>query len=200
MWIFKKKISHDEFVKFKSNVKRSFRRYRKDIKHLNQKCEFLNKELSKVNPLSKRFSELQNQFTELLRQFTNSSVNRKTNDITKKISEPKSALSENNELVFKTLSHLEQKGFLFIGKLQNEAGGNWIPVGSLTTNLYPDRINKKIKSTVSNVLKKLIDSGLIIRERKGNYWFIRLTKNGFKTTRQELHKNQLKSLIEAYGR
>ena len=55
---------------------------------------------------------------------------------------------------------------MFIAKLQNESGGNWIPVGSLTSNLYPDRVNRKIKTTTSNILRKLVDSGLIVREKK----------------------------------
>lgn len=58
MWLFKKKVSLDDFIRFKTNVKSSFRKYKKDIKQLNQKCEFLEKELNKVRPLSKRFSEL----------------------------------------------------------------------------------------------------------------------------------------------
>jgi len=59
-------------------------------------------------------------------------------------------------------------------------------------------VNKKIKTTVSNILRELIDSELIIRERKGNYWFIRLTNKRFGTVKKELNKNQLKSLINVY--
>ena len=75
MWLFKKKASQDDFIKLKTNVRKSFRNHKKDMKILNQKCEFLEKEINKVRPLSKRFIELQNQFTELLRQFTNGSLN-----------------------------------------------------------------------------------------------------------------------------
>ena len=64
MWIFKKKVSQDDFNKLKTNVRRSFRKHKKDMKILNQKCEFLRKDLNKVKPLSKRFSELQDQLNE----------------------------------------------------------------------------------------------------------------------------------------
>ena len=143
---------------------------------------------------------MQRQFTELLKQFTNASVNRKKieNKNIKSENKSKSKVTETTESVFNTLTQLEQKGFLFIAKLQNESGGNWIPVGSLTSNLYPDRVNRKVKTTISNILKKLIDLGLIIRERKGNYWFIRLTNKGFEIVKKELNKNQLKSLINVY--
>ena len=202
MWLFNKKVSQDDFKKFKNNIKRSFLKFKKDIKQLNQRCELLNKELNKVKPLSKRFSELQDQFTELLRQFTSGSLNRKKTsyiDI-KSENKPISKIAENSESVFNNLSQLEQKGFIFIGKLQNESGGNWIPVGSLTSNLYPDKMNRKIKTTVSNVLRKLINSEIITRERKGNYWFIRLTVKGFEIIKKELNRNQLKSLVQVYER
>jgi len=68
MWLFKKKVSQDDFIKFKNNVKISFQRYKKDIILLKQRSEFLYKELNKVKPLSE-------QFTELLNQFTGGSVN-----------------------------------------------------------------------------------------------------------------------------
>jgi uncharacterized protein involved in exopolysaccharide biosynthesis len=61
MWLFQKKVSHDDFRKFKTNVKKSFQRNKKDVKLLNQRYEFLRKELNKVKPLSIRFSELQRQ-------------------------------------------------------------------------------------------------------------------------------------------
>ncbi len=204
MWLFKKKASHDDFIKLKSNVRISFRKHKKDMKILNQKCQFLEKEINKIKPLSKQFSKLQNQFTELLKQFTNTSVNRKeivnkSNNI-KIENKQKNKISENSESAFNDLTELEKKGFMFIARLQNESGGNWIPVGSLTSNLYPDRINRKIKTTTSNILKKLINSELINRERKGNYWFIRLTNKGFEIIKKELNKNQLKSLVNVYAK
>jgi hypothetical protein len=60
MWPFKKKVSQDDFIKFKNNVKISFQRYKKNIKLLKQRSEFLYKELNKEKPLSERFSELSN--------------------------------------------------------------------------------------------------------------------------------------------
>ena len=200
MWIFKKKITEEEFQKFKKNVQRSFQKVKAENKDFEQRLKVLNKVTMALCPLSKQFTELQRQFTEMLKQFSNTSLNRKEL-IDNKIeieTKSKDKTSENTESIFNSLTQLEQKGFLFIAKLQNESGGNWIPVGSLTSNLYPDRINRKIRTTISNILKKLVDLGLIIRERRGNYWFIRLTNNGFKIVKKELNKNQLKSLINVY--
>lgn len=52
MWLFRKKVSLDDFQRFKTKIKRSFRKYKRDIKQLNQRCDYLNKELNKVKPLS----------------------------------------------------------------------------------------------------------------------------------------------------
>ena len=200
MWIFKKKVTEEEFQKFKKNVQRSFKKVKADNKDFKNRLKVLTKVTMALCPLSKQFTELQRQFTELLKQFSSTSLNRKEirdNNIEIE-TKSKNKVVENTESLFNNLTQLEQKGFLFIAKLQNESGGNWIPVGSLTSNLYPDRINRKIKTTISNILKKLIDLGLIIRERRGNYWFIRLTNKGFEIVKKELNKNQLKSLINVY--
>ncbi len=193
MWFFKKKISEKEFQKFKQNVRRSFKKVKADNKDLENRLKVLTKLTMALCPLSK-------QFTELLKQFSGGSLNRQkvTDNKIESENKLKSKIPVNSESAFNGLTQLEQKGFLFIAKLQNESGGNWIPVGSLTSNLYPDKINRKIKTTISNILKKLVDSGLIIRERKGNYWFIRLTNKGFEIVKKELNKNQLKSLINVY--
>lgn len=56
-----------------------------------------------------------------------------------------------------------------------------------------------LMQTKCSMNQKLIDSELIIRERKGNYWFIRLTSKGFVIIKKELSKNQLKNLVGVYG-
>ena len=73
-----------------------------------------------------------------------------------------------------------------------------IPVGSLTSNLYPDRVNRRIKTTVSNILKKQVELGLINRERRGNTWYVGLTSRGYKAVKKVLHQNQLKNLMQLY--
>jgi len=67
-------------------------------------------------------------------------------------------------------------------------------------NFSPDMYQGRLKLNISlyNVLKKLIDSELKIRERKGNYWFIRLTNKEFGIVKKELNRNQLKSSVSVY--
>ncbi len=66
MWIFKKKVSEEEFQKFKKNVQRSFRKVKADNQDLEHRLKVLNKITIALCPLSKQFTELQRQFTERL--------------------------------------------------------------------------------------------------------------------------------------
>jgi len=96
------------------------------------------------------------------------------------------------------LTQLEQKGLIFIGRLQDDTKSHMIPVGALTSNLYPERPSLKIKTTVSNILKKLVHLGFVNRERRGNYWYIGLTAKGYNVIKKLLQQNPLKNLVELY--
>jgi len=201
MWLFKKKITEEEFRKFEKRILRSFTKIRKDNRDLENRLAVLTKVIMALCPLSKQFTELQQQFTEFVKQFSHTSLNRnkKEDKIPIKPQIPKKVASSGfADKRSGHLTQLEQKGLVFIGRLQNETGSHMIPVGILTSNLYPDRVNHKIKTTVSNILKKHIELGLIIRERRGNYWYIGLTSRGYKAIKKLLHQNQLKNLVQLY--
>jgi hypothetical protein len=201
MWIFKKKVTMEAFQEFEKRVKGSFQTVKNENNTLKQQIENLTRITIALIPLSKQFTELQHQFTELIKQFTNSSLNRTQiaentpNTVPK---QEKETLTNISDSQIKEMTQLEQKALIFIGRLQNETGSQMIPVGSLTTNLYPDRVNRKIKTTTSNILKKLIELKLINRERRGNYWYIGLTKQGYQAVRKELNQHQLKNLMQLY--
>lgn len=201
MRFLKRKATEEEFRKFEKRIRRSLRQMRKENLDLENRLSVTTKVTMALCPLSKRFTELQQQFTEIVKQFNTSSLNHKEgeNKIPQKFQDQKQVVSSGlPEKWSGHLTQLEKKGLVFIGRLQNEAGSQMIPVGMLTSNLYPDRINQKIKTTVSNILKKLIDMGFIIRERRGNYWYVELTNRGFKKVKKVLHQNQLKSLVQLY--
>jgi len=201
MRFFKKKVTEEEFHGFEKMVQRSIKSMKKENQDLKNQLEVLTKVTMSLCPLSKQFTELQHQFTELVKQSSNGSLNRQEEE--KEIpvepqNQQKAASSEFNEKLSGHLTQLEQKGLVFIGKLQNEAGSGMIPVGILTENLYPDKMNQKIKTTVSNILKKNIELGLIHRERRGNYWYVGLTVSGYKAVNKLFHQNQLKNLVQLY--
>jgi len=199
MRLFKKKITEEEFRKFEKRIKRNFQKVKKDNRELENRLTVLTKVTMGLCPLSKQFTELRNQFTELVKQFTSGSLNRDKAEDKKPLTIKKRVI--HTEIINKQSGHLtqlEQKGLIFIGRLQNESGSHMIPVGMLTSNLYPDKLNQKIKTTVSNILKKHVELGMIMRERRGNYWYIGLTSKGYKAIKKLLHQNQLKNLIQLY--
>lgn len=106
--------------------------------------------------------------------------------------------SESSEPTLNNLTPHQKKAFSLIVGLLNEAGEEWLPVSSLTSELYPGKEAKKIRNSVSNTLKPLLNKKLIQRKRQGNYVFLRLTKEGYKTSKNLLSKNQLKNLTKIY--
>jgi len=203
MRFFKKKVTEEEFHEFEKKVQRSLKRIKKNNQDLKNQLEALTKVTMSLCPLSKQFTELRHQFTELVKQFSNGSLNRPEKE-DKMPTQPQNQQKEASSSVIEKhsghLTQLEQKGLVFIGRLQNETGSQMIPVGILTENLYPDKMNQKIKTTVSNILKKNIEMGLVHRERRGNYWYVGLTAMGYKTINKFLHQNQLKNLVQLYER
>ena len=200
MWFFKKKVTQEEFRQFGNRVEKSFHEVKEHNRDLENRLEVLTNVTIALCPLSKQFTELQRQFTELLKQFTNSPLNCQKNATEAPLllkKEPRD-LPAFSDAKSRHLTQLEQKGLIFIGRLQNESGSNMIPVGSLTMNLYPEQLNRRIKTTISNVLKKLVELGFVNRERRGNQWYVGLTNSGYMTIRKVLNENQLKNLIQLY--
>ncbi|MCH8020911.1 hypothetical protein IH785_13745 [candidate division KSB1 bacterium] len=193
MWFFEKKVTEEEFSKFQKQVQKSFQKVKADNRDLENQLTVLTKVTMALSPLSKRF-------TELLKQFSGGSLNRqkKVEPSPPQLKEEKKQPSGFSDIQSGHLTQLEQKGLIFIGRLQNESGSQRIPVGSLTSNLYPDRVNRRIKTTVSNILKKQVELGLVNRERRGNCWYIALTSRGYKAVKKVLHQNQLKNLMQLY--
>ena len=59
MWIFKKKITEEEFEKFKKNVQRSFKKVKAENKDFEYRLKVLTKVTMALCPLSKQFTEPQ---------------------------------------------------------------------------------------------------------------------------------------------
>ena len=183
------------------HLQQSLHRLKKQDRHLENRLKILTKAAMEPAPLSRQFSELQNQFNGFITQFRNDSPNSQKTQDNEPI-QPEKPLKglgggfTEEEAIH--LTQLEQKGLIFIGRLQDETKSPMIPVGVLTSNLYPDRPSLKIKTTVSNILKKLIHLGLVNRERRGNYWYIGLSAKGYNVIKKLLQQNPLKNLIELY--
>ena len=213
MRFFRKKVTLEDFSRFEISVHESFEKIKRHNQDLEKQLSVITQVTMALCPLSVRFTELQRQFTEFVNEHQKEheqfSELMSEQHYEKEPENSTTILNENNcemEQVGSSvkrnepnkLTQLEQKALIFIGKLQNEAGSAKIPVGLLTTNLYPNQVNRRIKTTVSNILKTLANAKLILRERQGNHWFIGLTPSGFQQLRNLLNTNQLANLVQLY--
>ena len=116
MWFFEKKVTEEEFSKFQKQVQKSFQKVKADNRDLENQLTVLTKVTMALSPLSKRF-------TELLKQFSGGSLNRqkKVEPSPPQLKEEKKQPSGFSDIQSGHLTQLEQKGLIFIGRLQNES-------------------------------------------------------------------------------
>jgi hypothetical protein len=191
MRVFTKKVTIEEFLELSNTVQDKFNELEQMSQYLEKELSIMSKLTLALCPLPKQFNGLQNQFTEFVNEFNKGPANS-----SQRVRDP--VRQSDSEKEFLNLTPLEQKGLIILGKLQNESGAHMIRVGDFTSNLYPDRINGHIKTTVSNILKKLSENGLVSRERQGNHWFVGLSSQGFQLIKKLVHDNQLKTLNSLY--
>src|SRR4030042_4674773 len=189
MRLFKKKVTCEEYKQFQKKVQKSLRKQKRQNRYLEKKARPLKNITLTLSELRKQLDDLQNEFAEFTCQFKkdspvhDKSVIHYEKEQEKPMSIPPKEISDNDSF---SLSPMEQKGLIFIGKIQDESKSQMISVGSLSTGLYPDWAKQKSNTTVSNILKKLKEHGLILRERRGNYWYIGLTAKGYKMIKKFL--------------
>lgn len=199
--LFKKKATYEELKDLEKHLQRSISQLHSQDHHLENRMRMFTRIAMTLSPLSREFSELQGQFEEFKALFKKESPVQQEAKISeqqqleKPIALAPPLPSQNRPM---HMAPHEQKGLILIGKLLDEARSQEIPVGALTSNLYPDRAVRTSKTTVSNILKKLVDMGLITRQRRGNYWFISLTAKGYDMIKNLLQQNPLKNLERVY--
>ena len=100
-------------------------------------------------------------------------------------SEPEAAWYER---ILDDLTDTQKSIFYRAGTMLKEAGQSWISIKSLASDLYPSKPYDQIRSTASEYVGILVDSGLLEKRRKGKQTYIGLTKKGesfFTKTKQE---------------
>jgi len=92
------------------------------------------------------------------------------------------------------LTDTQRSMFYRAGTLVNEAGQEWVSIKSLATDLYPNKEYDKVRSTTSEYIGVLVDTGLLQKRRKGKQTYIALTNKGesfFKKTNQKTVKKEV---------
>jgi len=178
------------FEDLRKQLQNSFARVKHDVISLrrhSRRCD------RSIESLEKRFNEVLREFSEIREQFTDISVKARSS-VEAPETERKKRFVKFSEVSFDELSSLEKKALVLLGRLQNESVAEWLPVGELTRALYGEMDVLSKRTTVSNVLKKLSEVGLADRERRGNYWYVRITVKGFEIVKKVVNKAQFKNL------
>lgn len=90
------------------------------------------------------------------------------------------------------LTTLEKKILVIGYKISSEIGREWIPLKTLTQELYPYETYERKASLVSRYVAKLQEINLAEKKKKGRETFIKITDKGFRTIKEQY----LKGLIE----
>lgn len=91
--------------------------------------------------------------------------------------EPKPPAFDKGRLV-EGLTETQRSIFLRVGTLLQESGQQWISIKGLAHELYPDRPYDQVRSTLSEYLSILIESGLIQKKRVGKSTYITISDVG----------------------
>lgn len=76
------------------------------------------------------------------------------------------------------LTETQRSIFLRLGTLLQESGQQWISIKGLAHELYPDRPYDQVRSTLSEYLSILIESGLVHKKRVGKINYITISEMG----------------------
>jgi len=155
-------------------------------KVLNRLLTTSDKNRAKIHSLEKLIVDLQKEITSisvLVKQygFSEAKVNPGLDSVKLKqlAGSYKKKFVEFESAKLSDLTDLERKAFILISQLQRELNGDWVPVSDLNKELYPDNIEQKMRTSVSNALGRLDEFSLIERLRKGKRYYIRINRKGF---------------------
>jgi len=97
---------------------------------------------------------------------------------------------EREEMPAKVLGDLtetQKSMFYRLGTLLYESSQEWITTKALAQELYPNKRYDVVRSTLSEYISILIESGLVKKRRKGKLTYLSITKKGvnlFETTKK----------------
>lgn len=86
------------------------------------------------------------------------------------------------------LTETQKSMFYRLALLLKEAGQEWMTMKALATDLYPDKPYDQVRSTTSEYINILIESGLLEKRRRGKQTYITITKKGQQLLEKSKHE------------
>ncbi len=95
------------------------------------------------------------------------------------------------------LTETQRAIFLRLAAFQRESGQEWTSLKALAHDIYPDKLYDKVRSTLSEYVGLLIDTGLIKKTRRGKQTYLAVTQKGQQYVGTEDDKKAKKPIAKA---
>ncbi len=185
MWFFKKKKEPDfnyqrELAFIQANLHDSFSKIKQDMKIMKDWISHLN---DRDNERVKAIDQMGSRVDELGETLSYVNLAQEQMQIAEK-SGPSRVIEELEDApvpsfdVLDSLTDTQQAMFQRVGLLLNETGQDWLAIKTLASELYPNKVYDQVRSTTSEYVGILVDSGLLEKRRRGKQTYVSLTKNG----------------------
>jgi hypothetical protein len=182
------------------NLKHSFTRIKTDIKVVRDWLSFFK---DKDDDYVKRFESLESRMEEMGQVISYIANNQQeiTNSQKRKGKDAPYYPPDQDvrqELMKRTplddLTETQRVMFFRLAAFQRESGQEWTSLKTLAQDLYPGKPYDKVRSTVSEYVGILVDTGLIKKMRKGKQSYIAITSKGQEYFSKNRPKNKKKPI------
>jgi DNA-binding transcriptional ArsR family regulator len=192
MWFSKKReeeIQEDyreEIARLNSNLKHSFLKIKEDIKAIKEWIDYFESQhqdhKSKFKQVEEKLAQVDEAVSYVLLSPTKEQ-HKLTHKQEEKLEEEVKEILEQAPTphylkLLDDLTETQKTMFYRLAILLKEAGQEWMTMKALATDLYPNKQYDQVRSTTSEYVNVLIESGLLEKRRRGKQTYIGITEKG----------------------
>jgi hypothetical protein len=199
MWFSKKREEEnandyrEELEHLNTNLKQSFQKIKEDIKNIKAWIEYFE---GQHKDHKSKFKNVESKLTQMDEFIAYSVLAPQKNEKNKQDSivqeEIKEILEEAPKphylKVLEDLTETQKTMFYRLALLLKEADQEWVTMKTLATDLYPDKEYDRVRSTASEYVNILIESGLLEKRRRGKQTYIAITNKGKQLLEKSKHE------------
>ncbi|MDP1694580.1 MAG: hypothetical protein Q8L34_03495 [Candidatus Woesearchaeota archaeon] len=189
MWFSKKREEDNEYredlERLNANLKHSFVKIKEDIKAIKEWIDYFEGQhtdhKNKFKHVENRLADIDQTVSYVLlapskQQARLIQQEEKLEEEVKEILEQ--APSPQYLRLLDDLTETQKSMFYRLALLLKEADQEWMTIKSLATDLYPNKQYDQVRSTTSEYVNVLVESGLLEKRRRGKQTYITITKKG----------------------
>ena len=200
MWFSKKREDElqaehqEELARLNTNLKHSFLKIKEDIKAIKEWIDYFETQHKEHKTKFKHLDNKLMQIDEFISYsvLTTPKQEQQTKEDQVLQEEVKEILEQApTPQYFKLLEDLTetQKNIFYrLALLLKEADQEWITIKMLATDLYPNKQYDQVRSTASEYVNVLIESGLLEKRRRGKHTYVTITQKGKQLLEKSKHE------------